>query len=436
MWALRHAAEAAEAPFWTAWSGARAVAGLCAIGGLAAAAEVLPPEPASVLGVASVHGGLLAVALVWSRVPLAEAVCGIVLLALARALVVLHPLGALAYVAVPLWIGLLAIRGRLGGLALRSPWPWGAVAVGALGGAALALHLFVCASRTLGYTVRFEPAVFAAAMAYDLGANVISAELFFRGALLHHCWRRWPFPLALTAASLRDRGALLRRSVRRHHRAARGRGGVHDDAGPAERHPLPVVREPPPRARGRRHLLRMLPAAHERVSRASALPIVVAALLALVTAGIALDDADPASPLRHLFAVPLVLGALAFGLPGALLTGAGVVLLFAPVVLPDVERHGLTAEVAEALVTMGLLLGLGAIVGSLRTRARRQVAAARPARRDAPAASPVTTRSRSSCGGCGRFSSRVCRSTTWRCSSRTARARPPRASPRSRALWP
>ena len=108
------------------------------------------------------------------------------------------------------------------------------------------------------------------------------------------------------------------------------------------------------------------------MTRVSALPVVVAALLALVTAGIGLDDADPASPLRHLFAVPIVLGALAFGLRGAVLTGAGVVLLFAPIVLPDVERHGLTAEVAEALVTMILLLLLGGIVGALRTQTLRQ----------------------------------------------------------------
>ena len=108
------------------------------------------------------------------------------------------------------------------------------------------------------------------------------------------------------------------------------------------------------------------------MSRASLLPVVIAALLAVATAGIALDDADPASPLRHVFAVPLVLGALAFGFPGALLTGTGVVVLFAPVVLPDVERHGLTVEVAEALLTMLLMLGLGVLVGALRTRATRQ----------------------------------------------------------------
>jgi len=100
--------------------------------------------------------------------------------------------------------------------------------------------------------------------------------------------------------------------------------------------------------------------------------VVVAALLAVVTAGIALDDADPASPLRHLFVLPIVVGALASGLRGAVLAGTGVVVLFAPVVLPDVERHGLTAEVAEALVTLVLLLVLGGIVGALRTQTRRQ----------------------------------------------------------------
>jgi hypothetical protein len=206
MWALRHAAPSAEVAFWTGWTDARAVAACCAIGVALAAAGVLPPELASVIGVACVHGGLLAVALVWAHVPIALAASGIVLLAAVRALVALHPLGTVAYAAVPFWIGVLAVRGRLAGLALGPPWPWGAVAAGALSGAALALHLFVCASRTLGYTVRFDPFTFAAAVGYDLGANVISAELFFRGALLHHCWRRWPFPLALAVVSLATAG--------------------------------------------------------------------------------------------------------------------------------------------------------------------------------------------------------------------------------------
>jgi signal transduction histidine kinase len=108
------------------------------------------------------------------------------------------------------------------------------------------------------------------------------------------------------------------------------------------------------------------------VTRVSAVPVLIALLLAGVTAGFALDDADPASPLRHLFAVPLAIGALAFGLRGALVTGTGVVLLFAPIVLPDVEHHGLTADVAESLTTTVLLLGAGGVVGLLRTQARRQ----------------------------------------------------------------
>jgi hypothetical protein len=202
MWALRHAADTASVPFWGAWSEARVVAGFCTLGSVLAASGILGPGLSPVVGVAAVHGGLLAVALVWAGVPVSTAAFGVVLLALARELVALHAVGAIAYVGVPLWIGALAVRGRLARLALGPPWPWGAVVVGALTGAALALHLFVCASRTLRYTLRFDMALFVPAVAYDIGANVMSAELFFRGALLHHCWRRWPFPIAVAVASL------------------------------------------------------------------------------------------------------------------------------------------------------------------------------------------------------------------------------------------
>jgi len=116
----------------------------------------------------------------------------------------------------------------------------------------------------------------------------------------------------------------------------------------------------------------VLPSARGGVAGASLLPIVVAALLAATTTGIALDGADPASPFRHLYFLPVVLAAFAFGLAGAALAGLGAVLLFAPVVLPDVERHGLTAEVGEALVTLMLVLVVGTIVGALRTQTHRQ----------------------------------------------------------------
>jgi signal transduction histidine kinase len=102
------------------------------------------------------------------------------------------------------------------------------------------------------------------------------------------------------------------------------------------------------------------------------MPVVVAALLAAVTAGIALDGAEPASPIRHLFFVPIVLGALASGLTGGILSGAGAVLLIAPVLLPHIERHGVTDDVGEALVTIVLLLAVGGLVGALRTQSRRR----------------------------------------------------------------
>src|SRR5207253_5578020 len=113
--------------------------------------------------------------------------------------------------------------------------------------------------------------------------------------------------------------ALLSRPVRRQRRAARRRRRLHDDARDPQRRAMPVVGLAASRARRRRDLLRVLSTAGDRLIRFSALPVVIAALLALITAGIALDDADPASPLRHLFAIPLAIGALAFGARGAVL---------------------------------------------------------------------------------------------------------------------
>lgn len=201
MWALRHPATAAHVPFLAGWADARALALACGAAAAAAAAGVVPAEAAAVLGVAAFHGGLVAVALVWSGVRVSDAAFGIVLLALARELVVLHPLGALGYLALPLWLARLAWAGRLTRLGLGRSWPWGPAAIGALAGVALALHLVTCASRTLGYGFRLDAAAVLPAIAYDVGANVVSAELFFRGALLHHLWRRWTFGLALAGAS-------------------------------------------------------------------------------------------------------------------------------------------------------------------------------------------------------------------------------------------
>ena len=93
--------------------------------------------------------------------------------------------------------------------------------------------------------------------------------------------------------------------------------------------------------------------------------------LAVVTALIA-RTGDPASPLRHVYLVPVSALALAFGgLGGAL--GAGTTLvLFAAVVLPAIERSGLTPETVEALVTFALVGGIGGLGGALTSRARRE----------------------------------------------------------------
>jgi hypothetical protein len=197
MWALRYPVASATVRFSAGWTESRASVIAAIAGATVAFLGLLPPEPSAILGVATVHGGLIAAALAWAGVPAAEAALAFALLAVARAIAAMHPLGAVAYLAVPLWLGVLAHSGRLARLGLGRPWPWGPVAIGALAGVALALHLVTCASRTLGYVMRIDPPAVLGALAYDVGANVVSAELFFRGALLHHLWRRWRFAVAL-----------------------------------------------------------------------------------------------------------------------------------------------------------------------------------------------------------------------------------------------
>ena len=95
-----------------------------------------------------------------------------------------------------------------------------------------------------------------------------------------------------------------------------------------------------------------------------------AALLA-ITALLVLLGGDPASPLRHAYLVPVVLGALRGGALGGALAAAAALLLYAPFVLPELERSGLTPETAEGLATLGVVAGAGTLVGALTTRAVR-----------------------------------------------------------------
>jgi signal transduction histidine kinase len=100
--------------------------------------------------------------------------------------------------------------------------------------------------------------------------------------------------------------------------------------------------------------------------------VAILAALVAVIAGIALAGATPASLVRHLFFVPIALAALVHGLKGGLAAAVAAVLLFAPLVLPDVERHGVSGRVQEAFVSMTSWLVAGGVVGALRTHVRRQ----------------------------------------------------------------
>jgi hypothetical protein len=170
---------------------------LTATAGALAAAELVPLTPARAVGAGAAQGGLLVTAVAWargdSRLRPSPAVAAAVVLAGAVAAALL-PFGALAYLAAPAW--LWRQRHPLAGLGLVHP-PIGLSAAGGALGALLGAHLLVTASLTLGFGVRVPTAEeLAPWLAYDAGANVLTTEAFFRGALLDRAQRRWPFPPA------------------------------------------------------------------------------------------------------------------------------------------------------------------------------------------------------------------------------------------------
>jgi hypothetical protein len=172
----------------------------------AAAHAALPGEWARVAGLAAAQGALLGTALAWTSrrdsrdgwAPLEAAL----LLAGAAGIALSFAWGGLAYAVLPLW---LAWRRPAWLTTFRTP-PGPALVTGGLLGAALGAHLLVNASLTLGYRVRTGSwAELVGWWGYDLGANVLAGEAFFRGALFERAWRRWSFAAAAalsTAASL------------------------------------------------------------------------------------------------------------------------------------------------------------------------------------------------------------------------------------------
>lgn len=168
-------------------------------GAIATAGGIISPDIARPFATAGFHGGLLAVALAsaWGRTQgwrgPAWLLAGLLFLASLAAR--LSPWGAFAYTLVPLTLWALGRRSPLlGRIGWRPPEDHRIWLLGAAAGFFLGAHLLLSASRTFGYPIRLTPTgPVLAAIAYDAGANVLSAELCFRGAMFNFWQRRWGF---------------------------------------------------------------------------------------------------------------------------------------------------------------------------------------------------------------------------------------------------
>ena len=179
------------------------LAGLAAMGWALAEAGVVSTAIARAVGAGVAQGALLACAVAWTVARPARTAdilpAGIALTALVGAVAAaLTPGGAVAYLLAPLW--LWRRRARLRALGLHAAPPVRLMLAGIALGAVLGVHLMITASLTLGYRIVRPVAVdLGPWLAYDVGANVLAAECFFRGALFDRAQRRWSFA---TAAAL------------------------------------------------------------------------------------------------------------------------------------------------------------------------------------------------------------------------------------------
>ncbi|MBI4587892.1 MAG: hypothetical protein HY725_03560 [Candidatus Rokubacteria bacterium] len=160
-----------------------------------------------ILGVVGFHGGLLAASLAaaWEARRGWGPSAALMMLALliAAAACTLSPWGCLAYLLPPAALALLVYRRpELQRMGFAPGADWRTVALGGAVGCFLGIHLLLSASRTLGYPVRLSPpAPYLTGLAYDVGANVLSAEAFFRGTLFNRWQRRWGFWTGALAAT-------------------------------------------------------------------------------------------------------------------------------------------------------------------------------------------------------------------------------------------
>ncbi|OGK87600.1 MAG: hypothetical protein A2X52_00270 [Candidatus Rokubacteria bacterium GWC2_70_16] len=156
---------------------------------------------------AAVHGGLIALGWIialggqpgWQGPALRLAAALLGAFALSR----LGAWGSASHALLPLmlvWEGSHhpALR-RIGLLVPENPR---SLLLGLASGAFLGGHLLVSTSQTLGYAVRLPGGgAYLGAVAYDVGANALSAEWLFRGALFSHWWHRWGFWGAAVAST-------------------------------------------------------------------------------------------------------------------------------------------------------------------------------------------------------------------------------------------
>lgn len=178
-----------------------------------AAAEMLGVEPVGLghaLAMGAVHAGLIGLGWVlatdgapgWAgpvtRLGVATTLAAVV----AR----LAPWGLVAFGLIPLLLLIEAHRvPALRALGIGGCRPKHAMA-GLTAGAFLGAHVLITASLTFGHRVHVGSlAAYAGALGYDIGANVLSAEWLFRGAVFTWGWRRftfWSAALVSTALAL------------------------------------------------------------------------------------------------------------------------------------------------------------------------------------------------------------------------------------------
>jgi len=172
-----------------------------------ATAGVASTAIARAVGAGAAQGALLAWAVAWT-VARADGRAkdilpvGIALTALAGAVsAALTPSGAIAYLLAPIW--LWRRRSLLPALGLPGAPRPRPVLEGIGLGAVLGIHLIFTASLTSGYRIaRPAPVDLGRWLAYDLGANVLAAECFFRGAVFDRAQRRGSFATAASVSTV------------------------------------------------------------------------------------------------------------------------------------------------------------------------------------------------------------------------------------------